>query len=247
MSYFKPPKTLLRAVGRAIADYNMIKDGDKLLLGLSGGKDSLSLLQILAHLQTYAPIRFELAAITIDPEITGFNPAPLKTYLQDLGIPYFYESKDLVAQANKQMKGDSFCAFCARVKRGIMYRVAREEGFNVLVLGQHLDDLAESFLMSAFHAGQLNTMKAHYQIAAGDLRVIRPLIYARERQLAAFAKQANLPVILDNCPACFSKPTQRQAMKQLLAEQEAVHPQLFKSLAKAMTPLMARNNTNEQD
>ncbi len=240
-----PPKTLRRALGRAIADYEMIKDGDRLLLGLSGGKDSLSLLQLLCHLKRYAPVQFDLGAVTIDPEIAGFDPERLKGYLKTLDIPYFYHEQDMVAQAKQQMKGDSFCSYCARVKRGIMYRTAREQGYNVLVLGQHLDDLAESFLMSAFHGGRLNTMKAHYTIEAGDLRVIRPLVYVRERQLASFADNAGLPVIPDSCPACFTKPTQREAMKQLLASQEAEHPQLFKSLARAMQPLMAKKDAHD--
>jgi len=240
--HHKPPKKLLRVLGRAIHEHNMIHDQDRLLLGLSGGKDSLSLLHLLKHIQAHAPVKFELAAITIDPQIPGFNPQALKAYLQVLNIPYFYQQNDMVAQAEKQMKGSSFCAYCSRIKRGIMYRIAREQGYNVLVLGQHLDDLAESFLMSAFHTGQLSTMKAHYTIDAGDLRVIRPLVYARERQLASFAKQANFPVVMDSCPACYSKPTQREAMKILLAEQESQHGTLFKNLLRAMMPLLSDDN-----
>ena len=216
----KPPKSVLRQVGRALSDYAMIKQGDRLLLGLSGGKDSLSLLHIMRHFQRHAPIQFELGAVTVDPEMPEFNPDSLKAYLQDLDIPYFYQSQSIMADAQKNMQGSSFCAYCARMKRGIMYRCARKNNYNILVLAQHLDDLAESFLMSAFHGGQLKTMKANYTIDAGDLKVIRPLVYVRERQLIDFAHSAKLPVIADNCPACFSKPTQREAMKQLLAEQE---------------------------
>jgi tRNA(Ile)-lysidine synthase TilS/MesJ len=136
------------------------------------------------------------------------------------------------------MDGDSFCAYCARMKRGIMYSVCRRECCNVLVLAQHLDDLAESFLMSAFHGGQLRTMKAHYINDAGDVRVIRPLVYTRETQTAAFAAAAELPVISDSCPACFSAPTQRAQMKVLLAQQERQYQNLFASLLHAMRPLM---------
>ncbi len=237
--FVRPPKRLLRACGRAIADFSMIHPGDRLLLGLSGGKDSLSLLHVLRHFQRHAPIRFELAAVTVDPQIEGYDPSPLKDYLAALGVPYFYESHPLAALAQKHMTHDSFCAFCSRMKRGIMYRVAREAGYNVLVLGQHLDDLAESFLMSAFRGGRLKTMKAHYLNDAGDLRVIRPLVYARERQTAAFAQEAGLPVVPDSCPACFSMPTERAHTKELLAMEERRNPGLFKSLLSAMRPLMS--------
>jgi tRNA(Ile)-lysidine synthase TilS/MesJ len=236
--FVKPPKSLLRYVGRAIADYKMIRDGDRLLLGLSGGKDSLSLLHILHHFQRHAPIDFELGVITIDPMIDGFDPSGLKDYVPSLQLPYFFQTQPIMQQAKQNLKGDSFCAYCARMKRGIMYTTARKENYNVLVLAQHLDDLAESFLMSAFHNGQLHTMKAHYLNDAGDLRIIRPLSYIRERQTASFAQDANLPVVPDSCPACFTIPTQREQMKQLLAEQEKSHKNLFKILLKTMRPLM---------
>jgi tRNA 2-thiocytidine biosynthesis protein TtcA len=239
--YSIPPKSLLRQVGRAIADFEMIREGDRILLGLSGGKDSLSLLQILVHLQTYAPIRFELAALTVDPMSESFDPSPLKDYVPTLGIPYFYESHPILELGKTHMDNDSYCAWCARMKRGVMYTTARREGYNVLALAQHLDDLAESFLMSAFHGGQLRTMKAHYTIQKEDVRVIRPLVYVRERQTRDFAEQAGLPIIPENCPACFDMPTQRQHMKELLAAEEKQNPSLMKSILHAIKPLMSIN------
>ena len=229
----------MRLMGRAIADYQMIREGDRILLGLSGGKDSISLLMALRHLQTYAPITFELAAATVDPQIHGFDPSPLKDFLQTLNIPYFYQRQDIQGQAHKSMQGDSFCAFCSRLKRGILYSTARKQGYNCLALAQHLDDLAESFLLSAFFNGKLNTMKAHYTVRQRDIRVIRPLVYIREQHCRQYANSACLPIIRDNCPACFSKPTQREAMKQLLQTQEAQHPKLFQSLRQTLRPLMA--------
>jgi len=234
----KPPRSLLAAAGKAIGDYRMIRDGDRVLLGLSGGKDSLALLHVLLHLQLKAPIKFELAACTVDPQSPDFDPAPLKPYLASLGIPYFFESQPIVAEANAHMQGDSFCAYCSRMRRGILYRIAREQGYTVLALAQHLDDLAETFLMSAFFGGKLRTMQAHYLNDAGDVRVIRPFIYARERQTRDFAKHAGLPVIHENCPACFSMPMQRYQMKHLLAEQEKAHGTVFASLLTAMRPLL---------
>lgn len=238
-NYPKPPKRLMRHLGRAIADFNMINEGDRILLGVSGGKDSLSLLMMLHHLRQYAPVKFELGAVTVDPLIEGFDPSPLKAYLAELDIPYFYRQQAIMQQAEESMAGDSFCSFCSRIKRGILYTTARENGYNILALAQHLDDLAESFLMSAFNNGKLQTMKANYVIGQGDLRVIRPLVYARETLTRAFAEQAELPVIADSCPACFSMPTQREHIKQLLAAEEKHNPGLFNSLMKSITPLMS--------
>ena len=234
----------MRPVGRAIADYAMIHNDDRILLGLSGGKDSLSLLHILNQLRKHAPISFDLAAITVDPMIDGFNPSVLKPYLQALEIPYFYRQQPILERAIDHINGDSYCSWCARMKRGVMYATARQEGYNVLALAQHLDDLAESFMMSAFHGGRLQTMKAHYIIAEGDLRVIRPLVYIRERQTRDFAQAAGFPVIYDSCPSCFSMPTQRQHMKELLALEEKQNPQLFKSLLSTLRPLMGVKYAN---
>lgn len=161
----------------------------------------------------------------------------LKNYLAELDIPYFYESNDMVKQAEEQMTNDSFCSFCSRMKRGIMYSTARRENYNVLALGQHLDDLAESFLMSAFHGGQLRTMKANYTNQDGDIRIIRPMIYVRETQTTDFSKEVALPVIPDSCPACFDMPTEREHMKKLLAEQETHNTGIFNSLKTALNPL----------
>jgi len=233
-----PPKSLMRKVGRALADYAMIRDGDRILLGVSGGKDSLSLLQILRHLQRYAPVRFELGVITVDPQVEGFDPAPLQDYYAQLGVAWFYARQPIMDEARQRMQGDSFCAYCARMKRGIMYSTCRREGYNVLALAQHLDDLAESLMMSIFYAGQLRTMKAHYLNDEGDIRIIRPLVYCRESQTGAFAQAAALPVVPDSCPACFTKPTQRAYMKQLLAREERQNKHLFANILHAMRPLM---------
>lgn len=238
----QPPRSLVSAAGRAIGDFDMIRDGDRILLGLSGGKDSLSLLHVLLYFQKRAPVKFELAAATVDPCSPEYDPSPLKRYMAELGVPYFYDRQDIVGEAQKTLTrdSDSFCAYCSRMRRGILYRIAREQNCKVLALAQHLDDLAETLMMSMFFGGKLRTMQAHYRIDAGDLRVIRPLVYARERQTRDFAVKAGLPVIGENCPACFAVPTQRFAMKQMLAEQEKLHPKLFASLMTAMKPLMGQ-------
>lgn len=243
----KPPKSLLRLAGKAIADFEMIRPGDRVLLGLSGGKDSLSLLHLLLHFQRCAPIRFELGAVTIDPQSAVYDPSPLIPYLEKLGVHYVYRRKPILKIATEHMDNESYCAFCSRMKRGEMYGAAREQGYNVLALGQHLDDLAESFMLAAFYGGRLKTMKAHYRIDAGDLRVIRPLVYARERQTAACARECQLPVIPENCPACFGMPMQRMHMKSLLASQEQTNPRVFKSLRSTLKPLMAAGLENARE
>ena len=148
------------------------------------------------------------------------------------------------------MQKNSICAFCARMKRGMIYNCARREGYNVIAMGQHLDDLAESFVMSSFHNGVLRTMKANYTINKGDLRVIRPLIYTREQIFRDFAEKIKLPVITDNCPACFSAPKERHRVKLMLAQQENLFPNLFQSLLKTMQPLIKgelENHSDEED
>lgn len=217
----------------------MIHDGDRILIGLSGGKDSLALLHVLTLLRKKAPKQFSVAAATVDPQTPEYDPSPLQAYLADLGIPYFYESQPLITLAREKVGPNfSLCSFCSRMKRGILYSCARKNGYNVLALGQHLDDLAESFMMSAFNNGSLQTMKANYVIDEGDLRVIRPLVYVRERMTKEFAQEAKLPVIHENCPACFAAPKERHRIKLLLATQEQIVPSLFSNLLRAMQPLM---------
>ena len=216
----------------------MVRSGDRLLLGLSGGKDSLEpAARLLLHLRDKSPVRFELAIATVDPCIDGYDPFYLKDYVASLGLPYFYRRQTIVARALKTMRGDSFCAYCARMRRGILYDTARQQGHNVLVLAQHLDDLAESFLMSAFYNGRLRTMKAHYVNDAGDLRIIRPLVYVRERQTADFAARAGLPVI-GQLSASASGCRQAAVHQNLLAVQESENKLLFGSLLSTMRPLM---------
>ena len=193
----QPPKTLLRLAGRAIHEFDMIRPGDRILLGVSGGKDSLTLLQILRHLQRHSPVKFGLGVVTVDPEVDGFDLSPLGPWLQALGVPWLLERQPLLERAREHMLGDSYCSWCARMKRGIMYAAARREQYNVL---------------------------------------------ARERQMRDYAVAAGLPVIRDNCPACFRMPTQRAHMKDLLAREEESNHLLFKSLKSTLLPLMSDNN-----
>ncbi|RDD47477.1 tRNA 2-thiocytidine biosynthesis protein TtcA [Trichoplax sp. H2] len=240
-----PPKKIIKLTIEAVQDFNMIAQNDKILVCISGGKDSLSLLHTLKQYQFYARakgIHFDIGATTIDPQSSGYNPRPLIKYMAELGVPYFYEEQDIITAASNVDRCDSICSFCSRLKRGRIYACARREGYNVIALGQHLDDLSESFLMSIFHNGFLRTMKACYTVREKDLRVIRPFVYVREQELKTFAEQAKLPVIPENCPACFEAPKERRRVKQLLANQEVLFPMLHQSLLSSMKPLMSRNS-----
>lgn len=137
-----------------------------------------------------------------------------------------------------ELQGTSICAYCARMKRGLLYSCCRKQNCNVLVLAQHLDDMCESFVMSAFHNGALRTMSAHYTIGEGDLRVIRPLAYAREAMMRKFSQSARLPVINENCPACFEAPQERHRVKKMLQQEESVFENVYSNLRRAMLPLM---------
>lgn len=245
----KMTKQIRGLVGRAIADFNMVQDGDRLLVGLSGGKDSLTVLHVLLALQKSAPIKFHIAAATVDPQTPEYNPAPLVPYLAAMGVEYHMLSKPIIELAKTCIdpKRPSICAFCSRMKRGMLYSCMREKNYNVLVLGQHLDDFAESFFMSGIHNGLLRTMKANYWVQQEDVRVCRPLLYVRESMTADFAKENKLPVISDNCPACFSAPKERHKTKLLLASLEFDYPQLFPTLLRTMKPLYSVDSAEKGD
>ncbi|RZF37598.1 hypothetical protein LSTR_LSTR003163 [Laodelphax striatellus] len=244
-----PPKNIWKPTTEAIKEFGMVEDGDRVLVCLSGGKDSLSLLHTLHQYQYYAQskgVRFQLGAATVDPGSTAYDPRPLVPYMSALGVHYLYEEQSILEQASAAPECKSICSFCSRMKRGRLYATARAHGYNVLALGQHLDDLAESFLMSTFHNGRLRSMKAHYLIREQDLRVIRPFVYVREKSLRQFAESRKLPVIPENCPACFEAPKERHRTKQLLAQQEILFPKLFLSLRAALKPLISFRKTGEE-
>ena len=164
------------------------------MLGLSGGKDSLSLLHCLLEFQKKLPIKFDIEVCTIDPMTPSFDPSPLIPYVESLGLKYHYIRDDIVARANTSGKDgkvvSSLCSFCARMKRGILYSTARKANCNKLVLAQHLDDCGESMFMSIMHNGFLRTMKANYEINAGGISVIRPMVYCRESLMTDVCKSS---------------------------------------------------------
>lgn len=145
----------------------------------------------------------------------------------------------IITQAMDTLDLNSICSFCSRLKRGRIYSTARNNGYNVIALGQHLDDLAESFFMSVLHNGRLRTMKAAYVNQQRDLKIIRPFVYVREKELRQFAQDVQLPVIPENCPACFEAPKERHRIKQLLAQQELLYPHVHLNIKTSLLPLMS--------
>ena len=231
-------KRLLRAVGRAIADFRMIEAGDRILVGVSGGKDSFTLLHLLQQLQRSAPCRFELVACNLDQGHPGFPAAQLESYLRSTGAEVLMLREDTYSVVKRLVpEGKTACSVCSRLRRGILYRAAQERGCTKIALGHHRDDLIESLLMSMLFTGKLRSMPPRLRADDGKNVVIRPLCYAAEAEIAAFSAASRFPVI--PCDLCGSQENlQRKRVKRMLSELEAEHPGVRASLLGAMGNVM---------
>jgi tRNA(Ile)-lysidine synthase TilS/MesJ len=232
----KLSKKILSQIGRTNAKYALIEKNDNILLGLSGGKDSLALMHALAHMQKVTPHKFNFKAVTLSYGM-GEDYGFLKEHCQKYGISHeVVDSNVYELSGQKIRKNSSFCSFFSRMRRGILYSYALEHGFNKLALAHHLDDAAESFFMNFIYNGALRSFPPKYR-AKNGLVVIRPFIHIRERQLVDNAKNNNLTVVGDEaCPAMrfdIKMPHARAKTKELLANLEKEHPQLFISLSSA--------------
>lgn len=232
----KLSKKILSQIGRTNAKYALIEKNDNILLGLSGGKDSLALMHALAHMQKVTPHKFNFKAVTLSYGM-GEDYGFLKEHCQKYGISHeVIDSNVYELSGQKIRKNSSFCSFFSRMRRGILYSYALEHGFNKLALAHHLDDAAESFFMNFIYNGALRSFPPKYR-AKNGLVVIRPFIHIRERQLVDNAKNNNLTVVGDEaCPAMrfdIKMPHARAKTKELLANLEKEHPQLFISLSSA--------------
>lgn len=223
----------MRQVGRTNAEFALTEQGDRILIGLSGGKDSLTLLHALKEQQHRAPFKFDIIAVTVTYGM-GENLEYLQKHCDEHGIEYrIYETNAYEIADEKIRKNSSFCSFFSRIRRGALYSAAKEFGCNKLALGHHLDDMAESFFMNLFYNGHLRALAPKYK-ADNGIVVIRPLIQLRERQLAAFALDNELTTMSDEaCPAMrfdIKAPHARASMKSMLYDLEQKYPQLFTSL-----------------
>ena len=231
----KLAKWLRRATGQAIADFNMIEDGDKVMVCLSGGKDSFGLLDVLLHLREHAPIRFDIVAVNLDQKQPGFPAEVLPNYLAGLGIPFRIEEQDTYSIVKRLIpEGKTTCSLCSRLRRGVLYRVAAELGATKIALGHHRDDILETLFLNMFFGGKMKAMSPKLVTDDGRHVVIRPLAYVPEHDLAAWAQVRRFPII--PCNLCGSQPNlQRTQVKQMLRDWQKRFPgrieTLFRSLA----------------
>ncbi len=220
----KLAKRLRRQVGQAIVDFDMIRDGDRVMVCLSGGKDSYALLDVLMRLRERAPVSFELIAVNLDQKQPGFPAHVLPDYLTRLGVPFHIEEQDTYSVVKRVIpEGKTMCSLCSRLRRGVLYRVAGELGATKIALGHHRDDILETFFLNLFYGGKLKTMPPKLVSDDGRHVVIRPLAYCKEEDLAEYAAIKQFPIIPCTC-AARRKTCKRKEAKALLREWEKRHP-----------------------
>jgi len=238
------PKSLLKPlahrVGRAIHDFDLIAGGDRILCAMSGGKDSYAMLDLLEHLRRRAPVRFQLVAVTVDQGYRGFRADVLRRYFEERGFEHHIETTNIAEVIDDTMPyGDTHCSMCARLRRGVLYRLAPQLGCNKIALGHHADDLIETLLMSQFFNGEICAMPPILRSRDGRNTVIRPLCYVWEDQIVRFAAERGFPVIGCACPVCGDNSLMRRRMKTLLAKLEGDHPGIKNSMLRALSNVRA--------
>ena len=232
--FAKLQKRLRKLTGEAVVDFSMIEDGDRIMVCLSGGADSYTMLDMLLHLQKVAPINFSLVAVNLDQKQPGFPEEVLPRYLDAVGIEYKILEEDTYSiVVDKVPEGKTTCALCSRLRRGILYKAAQDLGATKIALGHHREDILETLLLNMFYAGSLKTMPPKLVSDDGKNIVIRPLAYCKEADIKDYASARAFPII--PCNLCGSQPNlQRQAMKALLAEWDVNHPGRLASMMTAL-------------
>jgi len=231
----KLAKRLRRQVGEAIADFGMIEEGDRVMVCLSGGKDSHALLDVLLALKEKSPVRFDLIAVNLDQKQPNFPAEVLPKYLESRGVPFRIVEQDTYSVVKRVVpEGKTMCSLCSRLRRGVLYRVAGELGATKIALGHHRDDILATFFLNLFHGGKLKAMPAKLRSDDGKHVVIRPLAYVCEQDLIEYSKIKSFPII--PCTLCGSQDNlQRKVVGQMLEEWEKRHPGRIDSILKALS------------
>src|SRR5919197_482246 len=234
MSYRSPLEArIAKKTTKAITDFNLIEDGDRIMVGLSGGKDSWALMQTLDNLRQRAPIRFSLIAVNVDSGYKDFKHGVIAKTCEERGWEYRIEHTSIGDVMDDLLEANATpCSLCARLRRGVLYRIAKETGATKIALGHHLDDFIETLLLNLFFAGALKAMPARLVSDDGEHVVIRPFVYVTEDEARLYTKQCELPIIGCCCPACGDLGLQRQRAKKLIMDLETEHPGVKKSIWK---------------
>ena len=235
LEFNKLQKRLRRNVGKAIMDYSMIEEGDKIMVCLSGGKDSYTLLDILMNLQKSAPIKFDLIAVNLDQKQPGFPEEVLPNYLSTLDIPYEIIEEDTYSVVKRVIpEGKTTCGLCSRLRRGVIYGWAEQNGITKIALGHHRDDMIETLFLNMFFGGSMKSMPPKLKSDDGKHIVIRPLAYCKEKDIAQFAQEKQYPII--PCNLCGSQENlQRQNIKMMLQDWDRKYPGRIETIFKAMS------------
>lgn len=243
MSYSSPLEArLAKKVTKAITEHQLVAHGDRVMVGLSGGKDSWALLQILDVLRKRAPIDFSLVAVNVDSGYDGYQHEQLSQACKARGWEFHHETTSIGEVIEDVLDADATpCSLCARLRRGVLYRLATRVGATKVALGHHLDDFIETVLLNLFFAGTLKAMPARLQSDDGKHIVIRPLVYVTEDEARAYARERALPVIGCCCPACGDLRLQRQQIKRLIIDLERQHPAIKSSMIRALGNVMPRH------
>jgi tRNA 2-thiocytidine biosynthesis protein TtcA len=228
-------KKIRRLTGKAIMDFSMISDGDLIMACMSGGADSYTMLDTLLYLKAVAPIKFDVIAVNLDQKQPGFPEEILPAYFERIGVPYRIVEQDTYSIVKEKVApGKTTCSLCSRLRRGILYRTAKELGATKIALGHHRDDILETLLLNMFHGGTIKTMPPKLRSDDGSNVVIRPLAYCKEPDIKRYAAAMEFPII--PCNLCGSQPNlQRRAMKELLQQWDKEHPTRLRSMFTAIS------------